>query len=52
MKRPVVDKTGLTNCYDFSVEWDAPFLKRLQNESTARPELDKLLGGWGLGARA
>jgi uncharacterized protein (TIGR03435 family) len=49
LKSPVVDKTGLTNCYDFSVEWDTQFLKRLQNESTARPELDKLLDGWGLG---
>ncbi|HEY1786622.1 MAG TPA: TIGR03435 family protein [Verrucomicrobiae bacterium] len=49
LKAPVVDETSLTNCYDFSVAWNAQILMRLSRESTARPALDKLLGSWGLG---
>lgn len=49
LKTPVVDKTGLTNYYDFSIAWNTQFLMRLQGASTARPAVDKLLGDWGLG---
>jgi uncharacterized protein (TIGR03435 family) len=49
LKAPVVDKTGLTNYYDFSVPWTGQFLKQLRDESAARPAVDKLLADWGLG---
>jgi uncharacterized protein (TIGR03435 family) len=49
LKTPVVDETGLTNSYDFSLEWDTQLFMRLRTETTARPALDKLLGNWGLG---
>jgi uncharacterized protein (TIGR03435 family) len=49
LKAPVVDKTGLTNYYDFSLAWNTQFLRRLSDESTARPAVDKLLDDWGLG---
>lgn len=46
LKTPVVNKTGLTNYYDFSVPLRT--LKQLSDESTARPAADKLLANWGL----
>ncbi len=46
LKTPVVNKTALTNDYDFSVP--VRILKQLSDESTARPAADKLLAGWGL----
>jgi uncharacterized protein (TIGR03435 family) len=49
LKTPVMDKTGLTNCYDFSLPWTGQFLKQLRDDSTARPAVDKLLADWGLG---
>jgi uncharacterized protein (TIGR03435 family) len=49
LKTPVVDETGLTNYYDFSLTWNPRFLASLRSETTARPTLDKLLAGWGLG---
>jgi len=49
LKIPVVDETGLTNYYDFSLEWDTQLFMRLRDPSTARPVLDKLLANWGLG---
>jgi hypothetical protein len=47
-----VDETSLTNYYDFSLTWNMQFLMRLRDASTARPAVDKLLGGWGLGLEA
>jgi uncharacterized protein (TIGR03435 family) len=47
LKTPVVNKTGLTNDYDFSVP--LPIMKQLRDEAKARPAVDKLLAGWGLG---
>jgi uncharacterized protein (TIGR03435 family) len=49
LKNPVVDETGLTNYYDFSLAWNMQFLMRLRDASTARPAVDKLLRDWGLG---
>ena len=49
LKTPVVDETGLTNYYDFSLEWNAQLLARLGREATARPALDKILSDWGMG---
>jgi uncharacterized protein (TIGR03435 family) len=49
LKTPVVDKTDLTNFYDFSAVWNTQFQRQLQNETTAADTLKKILGGWGLG---
>lgn len=49
LKIPVVDETGLTNYYDVSLDWNGSMWMRLQNESTARPLVDKILKDWGLG---
>jgi uncharacterized protein (TIGR03435 family) len=46
---PVVDKTGLTNLYDYTIAWNMPVKRQLDNEATARPAVDKILGDWGLG---
>lgn len=48
LKTAVVDKTGLTNYYDVTLEWSASMGMRLQNETTARPIVDKILKGWGI----
>jgi uncharacterized protein (TIGR03435 family) len=49
LKTPVVDETGLTNYYDFSLGWNTQFLMQLRDAAAARPAVDKLLGDWGLG---
>ncbi|HEV2318937.1 MAG TPA: TIGR03435 family protein [Verrucomicrobiae bacterium] len=49
LKAPVVDKTGLTNYYDFSLAWNTQFMRQLNNESNARFAVDKVLDDWGLG---
>jgi uncharacterized protein (TIGR03435 family) len=48
LKTPIVDETGLTNYYDATLEWNNSMGSRLQNPSTARPIVDKLLKDWGL----
>jgi len=49
IKTPVVDKTGLTNFYDFSLAWD-PQTQRQINSGTLDPETGgKILAEWGLG---
>lgn len=49
LEKPVVDKTGLTNFYDYPVAWDPQTQRRLQNDTTARATVDKILNGLGLG---
>jgi uncharacterized protein (TIGR03435 family) len=49
LKTPVVDETGLTNYYDFSLPWNIQLVQQLKNEATARPALDKVLATLGLG---
>lgn len=44
----VVDKTGLTNFYDFSLRFDTPTRRQLQNETTARAAGDKMVQELGL----
>ncbi|HEX9047302.1 MAG TPA: TIGR03435 family protein [Verrucomicrobiae bacterium] len=46
---PVVDKTDLTNFYDFSVAWGQQTQRALGNKNTARATLEKIIGEWGLG---
>ena len=49
LKTPVVDKTDLTNFYDFSIAWDAQTQRQVQN-GTLDPETGKkILAEWGLG---
>lgn len=47
-KTPVVDKTGLTNAYNFSLAMDMQLQRLLSDPATARPVVDKILSGWGL----
>ena len=49
LKTPVVDETGLTNNYDFSLPWNIQLVQQFNNEATARPALDKILATLGLG---
>lgn len=48
LKLPVVDKTALTNFYDFSASWDAQMQRQLGNEATAAAAVKKILDAWGL----
>jgi uncharacterized protein (TIGR03435 family) len=45
----VVDKTGLTNYYDFSLVWDAPTQRLIQGGSLDNETGGKILAEWGLG---
>jgi uncharacterized protein (TIGR03435 family) len=45
LKTPVVDKTGLTNFYDFYTVWN----QQMQNGHWDQAAAEKLLNGWGLG---
>jgi len=47
-KRAVVDKTGLTNAYNFSLAMDMQLQRQLADPASARPLVDKILAGWGL----
>lgn len=47
LKMPVVDKTGLTNFYNFSVAWDNQTQRQL-NSTNASAVVKKIVGGWGL----
>lgn len=49
VKMPVVDKTGLTNFYDFSLVWDAKMAQQIQNGTLDKEAGQKILSGWGLG---
>lgn len=49
LKTPVVDKTGLTNYYDFSLIWDAQTAKQIQSGTLDQATGQKILAEWGLG---
>jgi len=49
LKTPVVDKTGLTNFYDFSLVWDTQMQRMLQSGTMDNETGQKILDGWGLG---
>lgn len=49
LKLPVVDKTDLTNFYDFSTTWDPKTQMQMRNDATARAAVEKILNNWGLG---
>jgi uncharacterized protein (TIGR03435 family) len=48
-KTPIVDKTGLTNFYDFSLVWDAQTARQIQSGTLDRETGRKILAEWGLG---
>ena len=48
LNQPVVDETGLTNCYDFSVTWNDEIQKRMQTGAFDLDGVKKVLAGWGL----
>jgi uncharacterized protein (TIGR03435 family) len=49
LKTPVVDKTGLTNNYDFSLVWDAQTQQQIQGGTLDIETGRKILAEWGLG---
>ena len=49
LKTPVVDKTGLTNFYDFSLVWDAQAAKQIQSGTLDIETGKNILAEWGLG---
>jgi uncharacterized protein (TIGR03435 family) len=46
---PILDQTGLTNYYDFSMVWNADIEKAMQHGSIDATKTSKVLAGWGLG---
>jgi len=48
VKMPVVDKTGLTNFYDFSLAWDKKTQQQIQSGNLDAETGKKILGEWGL----
>jgi uncharacterized protein (TIGR03435 family) len=49
LKTPVVDKTGMTNFYDFSLLWDSKTAQKIQSGTLDEETGRKILTGWGLG---
>jgi len=49
LKSPVVDKTGLTDFYDFSLVWDAQTQRMIQTGAMDNDTGKKILADWGLG---
>jgi len=49
LKRPVVDKTDLTNFYDFSLVWDGKMQREIQSGNLDPETGKKILEEWGLG---
>ena len=47
--RPVVDQTGLTNCYDFSVGWNEKLHEKIKMGTLEADGVKKYIGTWGLG---
>jgi uncharacterized protein (TIGR03435 family) len=48
LSEPVLDQTGLTNAYDFSVTWNMDVEKRMENGGFNLGATRKVLAGWGL----
>ena len=48
LSKPVLDQTGLTNAYDFSVTWSMDAEKRMENGEFNLGATRKVLAGWGL----
>lgn len=48
LNQPVLDETGLTNYYDFSVAWNDAIQSRMQTGAFDLDGVKKVLKGWGL----
>jgi uncharacterized protein (TIGR03435 family) len=48
MDMPVVDQTGLTNYYDFSIPWNGAMGRQFSFEATSRAAIEKMLNPIGL----
>ncbi len=48
IKSPVVDKTGLTNFYDFSLVWNPQMQQQISNGTLDQATGQKILADWGL----
>jgi uncharacterized protein (TIGR03435 family) len=49
LDQPVLDQTGLTNYYDFSVVWNPEIAKRMQHGEFDATKTGQALARWGLG---
>ena len=49
LNTPIVDETGLTNFYDFSLVWDAQTAQQIQSGTLDHETGRKILAEWGLG---
>ena len=49
IKTPVVDETGLTNFYDFSLVWNQQIQQQISSSTMDQATGQKILANWGLG---
>jgi uncharacterized protein (TIGR03435 family) len=49
LDKPILDQTGLTNCYDFTMAWNSDIEKAMQHGSLDQDGTKKFLTNWGLG---
>jgi uncharacterized protein (TIGR03435 family) len=49
LDKPILDQTGLTNYYDFSLTWNADIEKAMQHGSIDLDGTKKVIEEWGLG---
>jgi uncharacterized protein (TIGR03435 family) len=49
IKTPVVDETGLTNFYDFSLVWNQQIQQQISSGTMDQATGQKILANWGLG---
>ena len=49
---PVVDKLGLTNFYDYSLDWNEQTQRQMRNGTMTREVANKFLAAWGIGLEA
>jgi uncharacterized protein (TIGR03435 family) len=45
---PLIDKTGLTSNYDFTIPYDTGTRQKLENAATARPAIEQIINHFGL----
>lgn len=48
LAEPVLDKTGLTNNYDFSLDWSEKTTQAIRDGTFQLDRVEKALGSWGL----
>ncbi len=48
LDKPIVDQTGLTNCYDFSIAWNSDTEKAMQHGTFDLDRTKKAIADWGL----